>query len=1043
MLRFPDRIHKRPFIVGVLVLAFICIVAFTAVILLRLFATSHDAPIVTILKTKADISVRDIGLNIDYLPGANILGNPSFENSQFDTIYTVAGSDEGSVFVSPEELTKDQIGNGFYTGGSIRVFSVDETGKLISKLQSEVIDYSMNQLGMWTILPLPSDLPDQAVILDTAASSTKTVGIVSGGIIISNMNSTEPELVLTENAEVPVAIAAASDRFCAVTSSGTFLCSADGLSWQSVSPEDDQPGDIHTVVMLGKLAIAAGDYGRVLMLSGAQTQEIDINVNSSFRASAGNTDVIILVGDNGLIQVSTNGLLFRSLEDSELRLSSELPDWTCADSNSGKFILAGTLGEVAVGSYDADSGKFLFNTFLATDESGKPIEAKQVTVLSTGEALLLDTSGKLYCSDGGYTDWKLMNTESTSQTDSIGTTDSGKIILNQGIFSRLTQLFTEISIENMQDEKTIRPGDKCLLSIDAPSISTDLKQNLWQLGGDNSDVTVQASASPGCGSYSIRITGNQNASPQDPHYISQMISKKGDDVFTDNSFYQIKVWLKQSGISNGQAMTWISGTTYPIGTTFTDVGTGWRQYTYTFVLPAGAAIKANEDIRFNIGFYGLGELYVDKVYFGLAENAETLVSEEIVTEISNAYPGMIRLDNVQIGRMDVCADGWLQTVGNETQESDNFTNGISSLETSLTIVRNAKADPWIVIDSAADEQTIAKLLGYMCGLLSDPYGKQRADNGTAVPWSMQFDRIVFEISDTDGIFQTDIERSAYVNYVISIISNSAYYLDIQDKVYFLDGMEYVNKAMISSADSHTWDIDVMNQNLDDGMLLSFDQAVSSAYSLYYDQIPRVPFTAKRPAGSAEEWVRSASILLYSAQKQDNKTIILHDTISAADYAYVILSDFGQHTSCLMTDLDVAYPEIDTVSGNLLKSSDIMTEDSVLNHNQKTLLRVLSFLGNSVAGYRTDLTVNTSSTTEKDNSGLKTYAFSDDISAHFIAANTSSEPILFVLNSSWPMDGDLYTKYGSDGNEIESSKLSQRNNQITLMPGQVFVTEITY
>ena len=125
----------------------------------------------------------------------------------------------------------------------------------------------------------------------------------------------------------------------------------------------------------------------------------------------------------------------------------------------------------------------------------------------------------------------------------------------------------------------------------------------------------------------------------------------------------------------------------------------------------------------------------------------------------------------------------------------------NSLEDSLRMVNACGSAPWFRIGSCATSQEIDDFLEYLCGSVSSDYGRKRIDNGTAMPWSRCFDTIYIEISDSEGFFISDTQRAAYVNFVISMFSQSEYYTDIKDKAVFLDGMSYDGGVMISSANS--------------------------------------------------------------------------------------------------------------------------------------------------------------------------------------------------------------------------------------------------
>ncbi len=1045
MPRLPDRIHKRPFVVGVLVLTFILVIAGVLVISLRIFGATQDMPIVTVLKTRSETSVTDIGLNIDRLPGTNYLRNPSFENTGESAIYTVADAQGNSIFVLPEEAGDGGYANGYFNGGTLRVLSVDEEGTLVQKFSTQIGDFSLKRLGMWTNLVVPQTMEGQRIV-STASSSSQTIGVGPEGFVLADMTAAAPRVENTGIRGDLISIVYDGERFCAITPNGTFVISPDGMDWSSFSLSSDIPGDMRTVSYVGSVLVAAGDFGAVTILSDSQVKEVDAGTNRTFRASCSDGSVMLLAGDQGTVKMSANGLLYRDLTPDELPGFFEVPDWTAADARDGKFLLAGSNGEIAVGTYDSDLSVFEFETVLVTGEFESRIAVEKAVFLPSGEILLLDTQGNLYCSDTSYQEWKMLTTMLPAKPDSIGVSWTGKILLTQGESAQLTGLYTEVALSSAILPDTIRSGDMCLLSVSSPSISMKEETGTWQAGGEHSDLSVQIASPSGGGTYSARITGNTGSSEKDAHFISQKICDLDSVIFQKNKFYQLQVWMKQSGIANQQVMAWISGGFTSFGTTFTDVGGGWRLYTYTFLAPDTATVAATEEIRINIGFYGAGELYIDKTYLGLEANAETAIEPEISTAIRDSSMNLIRLENVQIARKYSSPDGFLQQAGNESgtaSDAQSNTVGIESLEASLTLVRDADADPWIVIGPMADELTIQKLMGYLCGDLSDPYGKLRADNGTGVPWGMQFDRMVFEINDTDGVFRTDIEKSAYVNYVIALVRQSADYLDVQDKIIFLDGMEYIGKSMLSDADGHTWDVTVSNVDATMGQIVSFEQSVADAFTSYYDQIPRIPFAPNRPANIGEEWARSFRLNVFYETADSSVAPYVLDTITAADYTYALLFDYGKYSSCLMADLSTARPVFDSTNQTIIKSSDLLTGESLLNKNQQTLLNVISILSGAAQGNRTEIITDTSQVVESSTDGLSTFAYSDEESTHFIAVNISNTPIVFNLEADWPLDGDLSSKYGSDGALLESMKLANKNNRITLMPGQVFIAEITY
>jgi len=510
---------------------------------------------------------------------------------------------------------------------------------------------------------------------------------------------------------------------------------------------------------------------------------------------------------------------------------------------------------------------------------------------------------------------------------------------------------------------------------------------------------------------------------------------KGDTPFQAGSIYQIRVWLKQSGIAKGEVMAWISGNFTSVGTTYTDVGSGWRQYTYTFALQSDVTGTSTGEIRLNIGFAGEGELNIDGVYLGLEKTADSVIPDTFSSAVIDASPDLIRLQNVAIGQSGIDSEAWTLAGGNEGLDNiDKKTSasGVRSLESSLKLVRDADSSPWFVIGSSASEKEVNNFLEYLCGSIQDPYGKMRVENGMAYPWSMQFPRIAVEISDADGVFSTDLQRSAYVNFMMDVIKSSPYYSDVKDKIVFLDGMNYEGGIMLSSADYHTSPLDITNQSQDKGANLTSAEAITLAYGTYIDQIPRTPLHVQQVS---DEWIQSASISIGSVKTaSDNQTIYTELPVTAADCAAMLLSDIGNHTYAVMANVPVSRNPIYADTELQFSTGGDSPESKLLSAvNNRTLLAATAFLNDAVGG--------TSAQVLNSTDGLKTYAFKREDTYYLVAANVTDKTIAFVLEADWSLNGDDLFRYASDGTLIQQTKLGQRGNRINLMPGQVIVARM--
>ncbi len=1049
MFHLPERIHKRPFIVGCIVLAAVLLVSAGLIAVLDIFGATSDLPVVSLKASPDGNAVSGIGINIPYIPTSNLVVNPSFEDVTYDQIYTVSGATTNSVFVLPDKAIDTYYTDNFFAGGKIRIMSLDENGEMITKLVSEVTGFEMNQLGLWNTLAVPENTSEGQSILALSSSPSISVAAGSKGLLISGVTSAQPSVIDTGLTEDFAGIAYVGDRFYAATVSGTFLISTDGKAWNTFSAGSSDPILIKTVSAIGKAGLAAGENGTMLMCSDGIVSKVDSRTDETLNASAGDGSTVLFAGENGALVTTSNGILFRALSREEIPGYYESVDWVSADYLNGVYVLGGSGGELAVGSYSAEKGAFSFASQTARDASGAALAISRVMLLPSGEMILLDASGSLYCSGSDSDSWKRLSTQSNKEIEAIGSSD-GRIILSQGISSQTTQLFTCIRFADVQSENTFRDGDMCYIaasSASVPSVSlSDSKSgsqaspsaadpSAWQAFGDQTMMETQDNAPSGGGVSSLHLIGKSSAQDKQPHYVSQVIAVKGETPFQAGSIYQIKVWLKQSGIAKGEVMAWISGNFTSAGTTFTDVGSGWRQYTYTFALPSDVTGTSTGEIRLNIGFAGEGELNIDRVYLGLEKNAESVIPDAFSAAVIDASPDLIRLENVAIGQSGIDTEAWTLAGGNEALdniERQTSASGVRSLESSLKLVRDTAASPWFVIGASASEDEVGNFLEYLCGSIQDPYGKMRVENGMAYPWSMQFAQIAVEISDADGIFSTDLQRSAYVNFMMDVIKSSPYYIDIKDKIVFLDGMNYEGGIMLSSADYHTSSLAISNQSGDQAANLMSAEAIALGYGAYIDQIPRTPLHIQQVS---DEWIRSASISVTSMKTaSDNVVTYTELPVTAADCTAMLLSDIGNHTYAVMASLPVSRNPIDADTELQFSTGGDTPESKLLSSvNNRTLLKTTAFLKDAVGG--------NSAQVLNSQDGLMTYAFKKEETYYLIAANVTDKTIAFVLEADWSLNGDDLFRYASDGTLIQQTKLGQRGNRINLMPGQVIVAKM--
>jgi hypothetical protein len=1048
MFHLPERIHKRPFVVAVIVFVLFTVVSVGMLVAIGFFSSGSNLIRIHVYSSGEQANINGIGLNLSYIPTTNYLENSSFENRQFDQVYTVYEGTENALYALPDSKTDFDLQNGIFVGGTVRVMSINEQGQLVLKLQATVTNFQMDQLGKWSVYEAPIGTKDDQVITSVSSSDRATVVFGKSGLAISDVTSSSPSVLDIDIAEDFEASSCVSERFFAVTATGDFTSSSDGKTWNIFKPDFEMPSSMRTVTSIGNTGIAAGDNGRILLCSDGTVQVVPSGTTENILTSESDGRVIILGCENGQILTTSNGVYFRALTVLEMPAFDSTPSWQCSDYQGGQFVLGGDHGQIALGSYSTDN-IFTFTDHIAMDETGNPLNIRDIMMLSTGEIILVNDFGYLFLSKDQGASWSPLSTGSVHHIDAIGLTSSGKIMLCDGVTSYSTQMFTRIEFDELLSESIFQAGDMCFLQTSTPSEAGEANNGsslIWQVFGDDTSMLIQKKAPAGGGLSSIKMIGGSDLSGEQEHYISQVIFDAEESHFQKSKFYKMEFWLKQEGISNGEVMAWVSGNFTSVGTTFTDVGSGWRQYTYTFVLPDEACSQKAGEIRLNIGFVGPGELSMDRAYLGLDSDQANRLPDSFVRQIAGVEPSLIRLDNLGIGQMDVSSDAWLLTTGNEsvTWREDGFVSaGCTSLETSLSLVRSAGGDPWLVIGSSASQSTVENLMAYMCGSISDPIGKIRVENGTAVPWGEQFDRIVIEVSDTNGLFSTDLQKGSYVDYIMNVIKSSSYYYDIKGKIVFVDGMEYDSGTMQSQADYHTSDLYVTNrkQTINGLELQTLLAAVTQDYTAYFDLIPRTP---SRPQEAGEEWIRFAELSMYHFTGEKSTLIVSESPITAADYGEMLLSDLGDHTSTFLYNLPVS-PYTEDIGTDLIFSSQGNSEaDRVLyGQNSNTMLSVCEILRNIVNETSTYGHVGAI----LDNKvvplpdGLTAYSYYNQGVMHLVVLNTSDAAISFLIEADDSLNGAIAYRYSGEGKFVQKSKFGRQANRINLLSGQIIIVQM--
>ena len=1013
---------------------------------LGILRKSSEFPRVSAQNEKSGVVPSGMGVNLSYVPSTNLVFDPSFESRYQEDVFSVAEASENVVYLH-NRADEAAMPSGSYKDGKLRILSYDEDGQLMQSLNAGILDYSTEQLGIWR----PVDSSKQG---DLYASVLRTNGsyvaaLLENGEMLADLTSPEPVEVLAPAASDPIVdISVQNGHYYAVTAKGSFLVSANGKSWESVVCSEDSDSEIRSLAVLGKLAVACGTKGTVRVCDTSSVVSPMTGTTNDLYTAVSDGSRVLLAGTNGYVCTSVNASMFRKVSKDEL--AAEYTDtWVLSAYSSGEFVLISECGQTAIGQYDDFSDRFAFERFDGKLPDG--VVPMQVSMFPGGDIWVLADNGYIYSFLRSSDTWHQVFAGRDNQISSICCASDESILISSAGTISSASMYTKVTIDRDIGEIEVQNGDMCILFAPVPSVSSD-GNDAWEVIGPDTFVQIASDAPKMAGEKSLHISSS-DPDKEDAHFISQVISRDELNPMKEKVFYNVSLWLKQNDIKNEEVLVWISGLSEPVGTTFTGVSGNWKEYSYTFAWPSETVNPEDMEIRLNIGFYGSGEMYADVVRLERDNYSDLQIRPQLVDLLSESDPEFLRLENLGLGRNGRHIASNISVIGNEYVYDDGKGNivdsGVVSLEATMRLVKKVEADPWLVIDSSFDAEESDILLGYMCGGITDTYGKMRVDNGTAVPWNKQFDRIVIEICDHEGLFETDLQRRAYVDYMIALLSNSKYYADIKDNVFFVDGMKYDSGTMASIADYHASSLHITNAGTEVAETLSEGNSADLIDSAYTDYIDAIPRNTSHLSESTGEWISDLSFSVVENRVSENRILQDEIVLSAAEMIDFLLNDLGVHTSVVTVDLPVSRSGSDANEDFMFAGDeDTLENRRIKTANTKTLMRLVGALTKVASGQRIETEWTAPLTHKKDENysiKLHSYAYSSNGYIYLIITNPTQEQQQFLIDSN-ASDRDIsVTRYSSDGKKIAlASKkgfLNLGDRRYTLQAGQFCIAVI--
>lgn len=944
------------------------------------------------------------GLSVSRISDANWLADASFEPIYFHHALSIYQGYGSTLTASSADASAGQFGDGFFDQARIRVLGWSESGLALKKT-GHVLSFGLNRVGQFQLMDLPPEWPSGTRIHDFAYQDGITLAAGDDGLLIYQTASSLPRMIDLELSSDLIAIDRYADGFVLISRDGQVWQSPDGLDWQLIAVTELRSAAALALSDDGDYVAVSTD-GTILSGSIGQTPYLLRGLSETgWSTAVWGSGRFVIAGENGQILTSSGGLIWQPVS-----LATD-DDWLRADEYDGHLVLVGEQGQVAV---SGDGQGFQLT------RTGQSHDLVDLVMLSSRQIIVLDHESRYHISSDGGLTFIPSTIENGLRSRRIALVDKDHLIsTDNGGQLGTARLVAEIQLDAALKQGEYQTGDQLFLEqtvLDIPE--THLmheargESGYWQTTGPGQIGKNRQDHAPGGGESALLIQRDDLISSDEPSIISQALPDILVEQTGRNEIYTMELWLKQDEISHGNVKVWLSGLFEPVGTEFTKVGSTWRKYTYSFVLPATRA-SATEPVRFNIAYEGVGRLWIDRVSFGRTSEKQDVFSESATQAVKQAEPSVLRLAFMPIGSPGTAPDSWSRPLGNENTVvlSNGLVNAAPprSLAAALQLAASGGADPWLVIDAHVSEDELLHLIEYLAGPVSEPFGSLRQQSGAILPWTDRFNRIYLEITDLESIMGPDRLKADFVNLVIELVQRSPYYQAIKQQLVFIDGFSYQDGIMLSSADYHASDLQIPLVRTEE---LSPRDLIDKAYDQYISRMPRLP---ERLGQQLTEMIRSADGQNAGPQP-----------LSLALLTHYLLADLGQQTT--ITNLDIRL-------------------DETGDHRDERRLQAANIASQLVGGVPLQIKIDdhnesdpTRPSQQNEKSGLISYGFSQTDGLTLLIINVSDQPQDCLISSELNWQGADIHKYDADGLLLDQQIYKRANQRMTLLPGGAVLLE---
>ncbi len=468
--------------------------------------------------------------------------------------------------------------------------------------------------------------------------------------------------------------------------------------------------------------------------------------------------------------------------------------------------------------------------------------------------------------------------------------------------------------------------------------------------------------------------------------LSQPLTAESLGLMQGNSAFELSFWAKADS-QEAYVDVDLTGPNMPSDPVRRYLTTDWSPYSVLFIIPWSVA--ENSDLRLNFDFGQADNFYLDSVRLVKADRNTPY--QEDLRRLADLKPTILRLSYLPLGQSGLPSEYYFAQEGQYLfmDESGLVPVYAGTLRQALEVTEEAHASPWLCISSSIEESELRHLMQYLFGARQSEYGLRRLQDGSISRWNEVFDTIYLEFTEDElSSYNSDRERSTFVDWAIDLISSTPEYDLASHQLVFIDGMNYQEGSLLSSADAHAADYGPVVPVYTHEEL----KAVSEGRLTHFLRDP-LRLGATRPD-------------LY-------RSLAGGDSQRLADYLAQTLQGLGRDTI-------MALPNMSRDASGL----------------PPEILTALTQASQGLAGH-TPYTVKISGYEEDEPRPLVALAFADRKETRIFVLNLGQEVELFRLRDAVPESSEIW-EYDWDGKLLAQQTTGWRQKTYTILPGGALV-----